>query len=135
MLLQERISNDMRSTTDMNRKNVLRVLVAELQRGATKVLSDAQTQAILKGCIKNENILLEHARTIADQDKSKYAISVLSEYVLTTAKVHPDEIKEWIVANIDFADHINKMSAMRRIMAHFGDTADGTTVKNVLLSL
>ena len=43
-----------------------------------------------------------------------------------------DEIRQWIEDNIDFSDYKNKMQAMGTIMAHFGSTADGNTVKQVL---
>ena len=45
------------------------------------------------------------------------------------------EIAEWIRANIDFGAYRNKMQAMGDIMRHFGNKADGHTVKSVLQEL
>jgi len=45
-----------------------------------------------------------------------------------------DEIKEWIKQNVDFDSLKNKVQAMSQIMKHFGERADGSEVKNILLT-
>jgi uncharacterized protein YqeY len=49
--------------------------------------------------------------------------------------VSEKEIREWILANVDFSSFKNKMQAMGPIMAHFGSSADGTIVKSVLQTI
>jgi len=46
-----------------------------------------------------------------------------------------EDIREWITANIDFSQFKNKMQAMGMIMKHFGATADGNRVKEILQKL
>jgi hypothetical protein len=41
----------------------------------------------------------------------------------------------WITENIDFSQYKNKMQAMGTIMKHFGKTADGKMVNQVLQEL
>ena len=57
-------------------------------------------------------------------------ITIIEAYLPKMAT--EDEIGQWIAANIDFSTYKNKMQAMGTIMAHFGASADGNTVKQVL---
>jgi undecaprenyl pyrophosphate phosphatase UppP len=41
-------------------------------------------------------------------------------------------LNDWIEANLDLSAYKNKMQAMGAIMAHFGSSADGSQVKQVL---
>jgi len=50
-------------------------------------------------------------------------------------QVTTEEIREWVVANVDFSSFGNKMQAMKPIMNHFGTSVDGNVVKKVLLSI
>jgi hypothetical protein len=43
-----------------------------------------------------------------------------------------EEIVAWIKENIDFSQYKNKMQAMGTIMKHFGKTADGKMVNQIL---
>jgi hypothetical protein len=46
--------------------------------------------------------------------------------------VSREEIEAWIRENIDFSQYKNKMQAMGTIMKHFGKTADGKLVNQIL---
>ncbi|MGA8178988.1 MAG: hypothetical protein WB792_02945 [Desulfobacterales bacterium] len=43
-----------------------------------------------------------------------------------------EEISAWIRQNVDFSKFKNKMQAMGAIMKHFGASADGNIVKEIL---
>jgi Glu-tRNA(Gln) amidotransferase subunit E-like FAD-binding protein len=43
-----------------------------------------------------------------------------------------EEIVDWVRGNIDFSQFKNKMQAMGVIMKHFGKTADGKVVNDIL---
>jgi uncharacterized protein YqeY len=65
-------------------------------------------------------------------DRSPF-MAIIEAYLPKMAT--PDEIGRWIAANIDFSAYTNKMQAMGTIMAHFGTSADGNTVRQVLQNL
>ena len=77
------------------------------------------------------------AKELAEQEnleregkKTSTYLEILSAYI--PAKVSEEEIKNWIDSNIDFSQYKNKMQAMKPIMTHFGSTADGNVVKQIL---
>ena len=47
-------------------------------------------------------------------------------------QVAREEIVDWVRGNIDFSQFKNKMQAMGVIMKHFGKTADGKLVSDIL---
>lgn len=131
MTLQKNIHDDLRQS--MKEKNdaktsALRVLVGEFQRQAKKELSDPEVLAIIKKLIKSEMETIAMARLT----ESDY-LRILKGYLPQEAGV--DEIREWIQDNIDFGRFKNKMQAMKPIMAHFGGSVDGNTVKKILEGL
>ncbi|MEE4166894.1 MAG: GatB/YqeY domain-containing protein, partial [Desulfocapsaceae bacterium] len=75
--------------------------------------------------LKSERELLA-----ASGQSSSDFIEVLEGYLPKQAG--EAEIKKWIEENIDFSQFKNKMQAMKPIMAHFGSSADGNLVKNLL---
>ena len=46
--------------------------------------------------------------------------------------VSREDIVAWVRENIDFSQYNNKMQAMGNIMKHFGKTADGKQVNQIL---
>ncbi len=80
---------------------------------------------IVQGLIKSERIVLE-AKKEAD---SEY-LRILEAYLPRQAS--REEIAAWIRANIDFGQYANRMQAMGVIMKHFGKTADGRLVNQIL---
>ena len=129
MTLQEKIKKDLvpaMKDKDAVRKDTLRVILGEFGRAETKELSDKEVIRILKKLVKSEKELLEKK---GDNTESEF-IRIIEAYLPKTASA--EEITTWISANIDFSEFKNKMQAMRPIMQHFGDTADGEAVKQIL---
>jgi len=129
MTLQEKIKKDLvpaMKDKDAVRKDTLRVILGEFGRAETKELSDKEVIRILKKLVKSEKELLEKK---GDNTESEF-IRIIEAYLPKTASA--EEITTWISANIEFSEFKNKMQAMRPIMQHFGDTADGDTVKQIL---
>ena len=129
MTLQEKIKKDLvpaMKNKDAVRKDTLRVILGEFGRAETKELPDKEVIRILKKLVKSEKELLEKK---GDNTESEF-IRIIEAYLPKTASA--EEITTWISANIDFSEFKNKMQAMRPIMQHFGDTADGDTVKQIL---
>ena len=128
MGLQETISSQLKSSMkakDTVRTGAIRVLIGEFQRQPEKELQDDQVVGIIKKLIKSERETLAAAK----QEDTGF-IRVLEEFLPRQAG--EEEIRQWIRANIDFSTLNNTMQAMRPIMAHFGSSADGNTVKKIL---
>jgi uncharacterized protein YqeY len=80
---------------------------------------------IIQGLVKSEHIMLE-ARKEATSDY----LRILETYL--PRQVARAEIVDWVRGNIDFSQFKNKMQAMGVIMKHFGKTADGKVVNDIL---
>jgi uncharacterized protein YqeY len=130
MTLQEKIKNDLKASMkakDEARTSALRVLIGEFQRQPQKELSDTEVLSVIRKLIKAETEMVAMAKS----GSSAY-LAVLESYMPKQASA--DEIREWVVGNIDFSQFKNKMQAMKPVMAHFAGTADGNTVKKILES-
>lgn len=131
MSLQQNIKDELKSSMkakDSVRTGAIRILIGEFQRQPEKELSDDKVVGIIKKLIKSERELLA-----ASGDEDTGYIGVLEGYLPQQAS--EDDIKAWINSNIDFNQFGNKMQAMKPIMAHFGSTVDGNTVKKILQEL
>ena len=131
MSLQEQLKEDLKvsmKAKDKDRTGAIRVLMGEFGRQDEKELSDDKVIAIVKKLIKSEKELLA-----AKNETDSSFIEIMEEYLPKQAS--EAEIREWVENNIDFSAFANKMQAMRPIMAHFGASVDGNTVKKVLASL
>jgi uncharacterized protein YqeY len=80
---------------------------------------------IIQGLIKSEHIVLE-----AKQQATSAYLQILETYL--PRQVARAEIVDWVRGNIDFSQFKNKMQAMGVIMKHFGKTADGKLVSDIL---
>ena len=80
---------------------------------------------IIQGLIKSERIVLE-----AKKETTSAYLQILEAYLPRQAS--REEIAAWIKANVDFGQYNNKMQAMGAIMKHFGKTADGKLVNQIL---
>lgn len=132
MRLQERLKKDLADAMkakDEEKKSILRVIMGEFGRQAQKELEDADVIKIIKKLIKSEKEVLEKSGGGA----VNRFIEVSESYLPSMAS--EEEIAAWIAANIDFTQFKNKMQAMGPIMKHFGDHADGNSVKKVLNSM
>ena len=128
MTLQEKIQAELKvsiKAKDTARTGAVRILIGEFQRQAEKVLTDDQVIAIIKKLIKSEKELLASAK----QESSDF-LTIMESYLPRQAS--PQEIADWIAANIDFSTFGSRMQAMKPIMAHFGSATDGNTVKDIL---
>jgi uncharacterized protein YqeY len=131
MTLQESIKNDLKTSMkakDETRTSALRVLIGEFQRQPKKELADGEVLSIIRKLIKAETEMIARAKS----GSSDY-LAVLEGYMPKQAS--EEEIREWMVNNIDFSQFKNKMQAMRPVMAHFSGVADGNMVKKILESL
>ena len=80
---------------------------------------------IINGLVKSEQTVLE----LKQETTSEY-LEILKRYL--PKRVGRAEIEAWIEENIDFSQYKNKMQAMGTIMKHFGKTADGKLVNQIL---
>ena len=129
MTLQDKLKDDLKSAMkarDEVQKDAIRVVMGEMARSDKKQLSDEEIINILKKLIKSEKEMLEKS----GQGSTSPFIAIIAAYLPKMAT--QDEIAQWIDANIDLSAYKNKMQAMGTIMAHFGASADGNTVKQVL---
>ena len=131
MGLQHTITAELKSSIksrDTARTSAIRILIGEFQRQPEKELSDDQVIGIIKKLVKSERELL----AASGQETSDF-ITVMEGYLPRQAS--EDDIRNWITENIDFASFKNKMQAMKPIMAHFGSSADGNLVKQILMQM
>jgi len=131
MRLQESITAELKTAMknrDRARTDSIRVLIGEFQRQPDKDLSDQQVIGIIKKLVKSEKELLA-----ASGKEDTGFIAVMEGYLPQQAT--EAEIRAWISEHIDFSQFGSKMQAMKPIMAHFGSSADGNTVKKVLQSI
>ena len=131
MSLQEKLRAELKvsmKARDTERTGAIRIIIGEFGRQLTKELSDEQVIAIIKKLVKSEKELLASA----GKNSSEY-LAILEGYL--PQQVGEEEIRSWIGTHIDFSTFKNKMQAMRPILAHFGNTADGNVVKMILESL
>ena len=132
MGLQDQIKKDLMAAMkarDEEKKSILRVIMGEFGRQPQKELEDDAVISILKKTIKSEKEVLEKK---GGAETNRF-IEVVEAYLPQLAS--EEEIAGWITENIDFAQFKNRMQAMGKIMAHFGATADGNTVKRVLQNM
>jgi hypothetical protein len=80
---------------------------------------------IINGLVKSEQTVLE-----AKKEATSQYLEILQLYL--PQMVSREEIMAWIKENIDFSQYKNKMQAMGIIMKHFGKTADGKQVNQIL---
>ena len=80
---------------------------------------------IINGLVKSEQTVLE-----AKNELTSNYLKILQAYLPKMAS--REEIVAWIKENIDFSQYKNKMQAMGTIMKHFGKTANGKQVNQIL---
>ena len=92
--------------------------------------------AELQVSIKNRDRVRTGAVRILIGEFQRQPEKVLSdEQGYLPKQASEEEIRKWIQENIDFSVFKNKMQAMKPIMAHFGSSVDGNTVKNILQTI
>ncbi len=117
-------------------RNVLKLIKADIQKEKNKGVPDNIVLKIIKSYISGSEQMLVYLDPYQDQEKyrdNEYMIKVLSEYVPKMVK--DSDIKEYILEHIDISQYESPLQAMRDIMKHFGSSANGNTVKDILLSM
>lgn len=128
MTIQDNINNDLKDAIN-NRDNELRdnlkVLVSELQRQKTKVLSDESSVEILRVLAKWEAERLEKI----GEEKSDY-LNLINKYI--PEQVSDEIIEGWINENIDLSQFKYKLAATKLVLNNFGIYTSRDQVKSVL---
>ena len=142
--LLEKVKQDLKTamlTKNQEARNAMRLIMAEfpkltipltLESGkkSTRLkkpdeITNDDIIGIINGLVKSEQTVLE----IKKETTSEY-LEILKRYL--PKRVSRAEIEAWIKENVDFSQYKNKMQAMGTIMKHFGKTADGKVVNQIL---
>jgi len=142
--LLEKIKQDLKTamlSKNQEARNAMRQIMAEfpkltvpltLESGkkSTRLKKPAEITnddiiGIINGLVKSEQTVLE-----ARKEATSQYLEILQRYL--PKMVSREEIVTWIKENIEFSQFKNKMQAMGTIMKHFGKTADGNQVKQIL---
>ena len=142
--LLEKIRQDLKTamlTKDQQVRNAMRLIMAEfpkltvpltLESGkkTTRLkkpeeITNDEIIGIINGLVKSEQTVLE-----AKKESTSEYLDILKSYL--PRMVSREDIVTWIEENIDFSQYKNKMQAMGTIMKHFGKTADGKQVNQIL---
>ncbi|MBW2431076.1 MAG: GatB/YqeY domain-containing protein [Deltaproteobacteria bacterium] len=142
--LLEKIKQDLKTamlTRDREARNAMRLIMAEFPKLTVPLTLESGKKSsrlkkpeeitnddiigIIKGLVKSEQTLLE-----AKKEATSEYLEILQGYLPEMAG--REEIVSWIKQNIDFSQYKNKMQAMGTIMKHFGKTADGKQVNQIL---
>lgn len=129
MTLQERIKNDLSESIKNRNKektNTLKLIYGELQR-LDKNIIDEQTISVLKKLVKYEEENLERLNL----KESEYSL-ILKNYL--PQQISEEDIKNWVINNIDFSQFKNKFESIRVIKEHFPDS-DGKVIKKIIEQL
>jgi len=132
MTIQKQIKQDLSAAIkakDRQKKDALRVIMGEFDRLDKKELSDNEAVKVMIKLVKSEKELLEKKGIETDSA----FISIIENYL--PKKASKEEVVQWIRQNIDFSEFKNKMQAMSLIMAHFGASADGNEVREILQNM
>ena len=136
MSLQNKIEVDMREAMKekSTKVGILKYIVGEFSRrpNLNVPLTDDEVIVLIKKYLKSveETIKVTGKQT----EEQTLEIETLNLYLPKMAT--KEEIKEWISQNIDLPENPQaRMKCMRDIMAHFGKTVDGNTVKTILMEM
>ena len=132
MTIQKQIKQDLSAAIkakDRQKKDALRVIMGEFDRLDKKELSDNEAVKVMIKLVKSEKELLEKKGIETDSA----FINIIENYL--PKKASKEEVVQWIRQNIDFSEFKNKMQAMSLIMAHFGASADGNEVREILQNM
>ena len=126
---------------DQEARNAMRLIMAEFPKLTVPItlesgkkttrpkkpeeITDDDIIGIINSLVKSELTVLE-----AKKETSSDYLKILQTYLPKMAG--REEIAAWIADNIDFSQYKNKMQAMGTIMKHFGKTADGKLVNQIL---
>ena len=142
--LLEKIRQDLKTAMlnkDQDARNAMRQIMAEFPKLTVPITLESGKKStrlkkpeeitnddiigIINSLVKSELTVLE-----AKKETSSAYLNILQSYLPRMAD--REEITAWIAENIDFSQYKNKMQAMGTIMKHFGKTADGKLVNQIL---
>jgi uncharacterized protein YqeY len=142
--LLEKVRQDLKTamlTKDQEARNAMRLIMAEFPKLTVPLTLESGKKStrlkkpeeitnddiigIINGLVKSEQTVLE----VKKESTSEY-LDILRSYL--PRKVSREDIVAWVKENIDFSQYKNKMQAMGIIMKHFGKTADGKQVNQIL---
>lgn len=135
MTIQEKITNIIKTTKNQEVRNALRIVKAEFQREKTKEVDDARAIKIIRELIKAEQERIKYIDVFKKGGSEQKSDAIEYIHILTgflPVMVGEDQVRDWIVDNIDFSKFKNPMQAMKFVMEHFGTQVDGNTVKGII---
>ncbi len=142
--LLEKIRQDLKTAMlnkDQDARNAMRQIMAEFPKLTVPITLESGKKStrlkkpeeitnddiigIINSLVKSELTVLE-----AKKETSSAYLNILQSYLPRMAD--REEITAWIAEHIDFSQYKNKMQSMGTIMKHFGKTADGKLVNQIL---
>lgn len=135
MALLEKLRNDLKQAMlakDEEKKNTIKMVLGEIPRLnklANEAPTDVEVEGIIRKLIKSESQVLELTKKPVSE--SQY-IKILSTYL--PQSMNEEQIKEWIISNIDLTKYDNPVKAMSEIMKGLKGKADGNLVRKILTS-
>jgi hypothetical protein len=142
--LLEKVRQDLKTamlTRDQEARNAMRLIMAEFPKLTVPLTLESGKKStrlkkpeeitnddiigIINGLVKSEQTVLE-----AKKESTSEYLDILRSYL--PRMVSREDIVAWVKENIDFSQYKNKMQAMGAIMKHFGRTADGKQVNQIL---
>ena len=142
--LLDKIKADLKKSMlmkDVEVRNTMRLIMAEFPKLTVPITLESGKKTtrlkkaeeitnddiigVIRGLVKSEQIVLE-----AKKEETSEYLRILESYL--PKMVTREELIAWIEENIDFSQYKNKMQAMGTIMKHFGKTADGKLVNQIL---
>lgn len=103
----------------------LRSVIAEFERQSKKDFSEDEVFRVIKSMIKLE---IEKCQAI-NQEESQF-LDFLKDFL--PKQVDEKDVEKWIAENVDFSKFKNNIQAMGMVMKHFGNSADGNMVRQVI---
>ena len=132
-MIEERIRKDLTGALkgrDSERLGTLKMILGEIPRlnkKANEKATDKEIEGIIKKLIKSEKLVLGYSGK--DVSASTY-ISILEEYL--PKNMTEEEIKQWVLDNIDFNAYNSATQAMGKVMKELAGKVDGNIVKKIL---
>ena len=113
---------------DIVKRDNLRSVIAQFERQNKKDFSDDEVFRVIKSMVK-----LEKEKMEAIGETESDFLNFLDDFL--PEQVTEEDVKQWIIENIDFDQFKNKMQAMGVVMKHFGNAADGKMVREVITGM
>ncbi len=133
--IQEQINDILRSTRTAEVRNALRIVKAEFQRERGKEVDDARAIKIIRELVKAEQERIKYIDVFTGDGAEQKADAIQYIHILSgflPSMVGEEQVRDWIIDNIDFSKFKKPIMSMKFIMEHFGTRVDGKTVKGII---